>query len=240
MSPHETTELVPERELYELFERRRPQRDTFRAGIEERIAARREADASDGEDEDGPVLSSFWRRAAAFLPIDPIGGGVAGSAAGKVLGGKLLPAALALPAMVLASVFGGFLAGKRSLRRSTADAAPFDPTARRRAMKLGSPEYRALGPSRMLVSLIQFATILAFLVAWLFGGALALDVLTLVLVFSMAALVVMVRSLAALYVEETGSTGSKMVAARVLTSLGGHMQAGGQTRSVEKVKMVHN
>ena len=95
MSPHERIELVPEDELYELFETQRPQRDAFRAGIAERVAARNEANTGDAADEDGPVRSSFWRRAAAFLPIDPIGGAVAGSATGKVLGGKLLPAALA-------------------------------------------------------------------------------------------------------------------------------------------------
>ncbi len=42
----------------------------------------------------------------------------------------------------------------------------------------------------------------------------------------------MVRELAHLYVKSTGSTGSRIMAARILTSLGGHMQAGGQTRSV--------
>ena len=62
MSPHESIELVPEDELYELFETRRPQRDAFRAGIAERLAARNEADTDDAADEDGPVRSSFWRR----------------------------------------------------------------------------------------------------------------------------------------------------------------------------------
>lgn len=202
MSPREHVDLVPAEELYGLFAPHRPERAAFRAGIERRVAARAagrgdgEADENEPDVAEEPAHASFWRRAAAWLPLDPQGAALGGASVAKALGGKVLPAALALPALVLATAFGGFAAAARSLRRSKADAAPVDHDARRLLWKRGSQTNRTVGPKAALPLLIQFGAPAAFLVTWLLDRGLAIDLLTLVLVLSMAALCVSVRSFA--------------------------------------------
>ncbi|MEW6074051.1 MAG: hypothetical protein AB1726_15825 [Planctomycetota bacterium] len=193
MSLHEEVELVPEEELFGLLERRRPDPKAFRAGIEARIAVRRaEAERAEKVERKGPAepaRTSVWRRAGALLPIEPFGA-LIGPGPGKALLG-----ALALPALVLAAAFGGFVAGARSLQRSIAAALPVDPEARRRRRRQARQD-RSLRFASFLVALVHNGMILAFLATWLVGGGFAVDVVLGTLVVSMAALVATVRGFA--------------------------------------------
>ena len=184
------TELVPEEELYELFERRRPDPDAFRVGVEQRLEEQRRADEARGEDgEDNTLRAAFLKRAASFVPIDPLAGTLAGSALGKAVGTKLLPTVLALPALVIAATVGSFVAGARSLSRSIAGALPAEKSIPRSIKKDKIWGQRLLG--------VVFAGgLIAMLLAPLTGGQLAVDVLALMLLLSMASLVVMVRGFA--------------------------------------------
>ena len=79
MSPYDNEDLIAEDELRGLFARVRPEPEAFRSGIEQRIAEReaaRPADSNEGE-EDEPVRSSPWQRAAALLFADSASGGAA-------------------------------------------------------------------------------------------------------------------------------------------------------------------
>lgn len=203
MSPREPVELVPAEDLYGLFAPHRPERTAFRAGIERRIADRAEEGREDGGAGDEapgvaeePAHASFWRRVAAWLPLDPQGAALGGASLAKALGGKVLPAALALPALVLATAFGGFAAAARSLRRSSADSVPVDPEARRRPWERDIATSRGLGLGPVLPLVIQSGALVAFLITWLSGRSLAIDFLTLVLVLAMGALCLSVRSFA--------------------------------------------
>lgn len=190
MSPRENADMIAEEELYELFERRRPDARSFRAGIDARVAER--ADAPESEQGSDLVRSTLWRRVASVLPIDPFGELLAGSSLGKASASKLLPGFLALPALVLAAAFGAFVLGTRSLRRSTAGAVPVDRVARGSIWKHGSVASRAMGVGAPLISLIQFGAIFSLLATWAFGGSLAIDFLMALLLVSMFALVVTV------------------------------------------------
>jgi len=194
MSPKEKHELVAEDELYELFAPHRPQPEQFRAGVDESVAERE----ADGGALDSPALSGLWRRVAAYLPLDPLTGGLAGSAIGKAAAPKLLPAALALPALILAGALGGFLASARSLKHASQNSPP---------ARLGTPRARQSSTrlSSSWSSLLNFATLVSLAVTTWLGGGLAIDFLCLVLVISMGALVLTVRQLsrAALLSRET-------------------------------------
>ena len=63
---------------------------------------------------------AFWRRVAALLPFDPLTGGAAtGLAAAKTFGGKVVPAAFALPALVVLALVGSAVGAARSVQRAT-------------------------------------------------------------------------------------------------------------------------
>ena len=194
MSPRDESELIAEEELLGLFEPRRPRAADFRAGVQERIDALEEAAA---EPQEAPVESTWWRRVGGVLPIDPFGGALAGSALGKAFGGKLLPGVLALPVLLVAAAFGGFVMGARSLRRSTAGAQPVTRGSRGHPWKHGTAANRAMGAGGAAFNLIQFGSLVALGSTWLFGGSFAIDVLMSVLVLSMIALVATVANMRA-------------------------------------------
>jgi len=187
MSEHE---LLPESELRELFRPRRPEPEAFRAGVERRIAERREREAAarkDGEREDdaAPLRSVFLRRVAAWLPADPLTGAAAGSAAGKWVGVKLLPAALAFPALVLGTAVGGFVASLRSLRRSA-----------RGAVAQAAPGHRPAGSrGHWILNLISMLAPMVFLSASLLAASWTVDLLVGVLLLAMLGLALSARSL---------------------------------------------
>lgn len=120
MTPSDEAPLASEDELRELFRRRRPDPDAFRASIEERVRAARE---DDGAETGGPR----WKSAAAGVPLVIHAGAKAG-------GLKGLPAILLWPAALVAAAVGVFAFGARSVRDSAAaaDADPPRTTRRRR------------------------------------------------------------------------------------------------------------
>lgn len=109
------TESVTEAELVELFRRRRPDPEAFRARVAQRIREKeREPDSGSARE---PTLlgSELVRRVAAVLPLEPSSG----------LGfAKLLVTSLALPFVVLSATVAAFVAASRSVLRSTGSAQP--------------------------------------------------------------------------------------------------------------------
>lgn len=202
---------VERQEVADLFVRRRVDPAAFRARLEERIADRRAAapptaesgrdGANDGEldsqDSDPQALtqisaekhSAFWRRVAAVLPLDAATGGVAtGAAAAKLFGGKVLPAALAMPALIMAAIVGGFFSGAQALRRSRSSAVDVA-----EHVEAEDPRSESSGPSSSLVSLSLVAMALLFFTPWV--GIVA-DVCILAMIGSMLSLKGVVRGLA--------------------------------------------
>jgi hypothetical protein len=192
MTRSKEQELYPEDELARLFEPRRPDPAAFREGVNRRIEERRRAaDERREAERRAPLRSALLRRAAALLPIDP---GL-GATGGALAGAKWFPAALALPALVLASAFGAFAAGARALARTSGSALP-DVSPAKATWRPVRPVNSDMALGGRLIGFVQFGSLLAFAAAFLFGGHLAVDVLVGVLLVSMAALVVNVRGFA--------------------------------------------
>ena len=217
MSPRSESECIPESELYELFRPRRADPEAFRRGVERHVEAKRASgeEGSELKAAQEPRAPAWLRRAAALLPGDPLAGALGGAAAGKLAGAKFLPAALALPALLLGSALGAFAAGARSLRRSARDAQPYEPIAHGRWGR----HARANGDLLVGTSLLQamqFGSLLVLLVAPLLGGTWAVDALFLVLLVSMAALALSVRGFARAGLLERA--GVARLCAGVLTS----------------------
>ncbi|MEL6428576.1 MAG: hypothetical protein AAFR54_05310 [Planctomycetota bacterium] len=118
MTPSDEAPLASEDELHELFRRRRPDPDAFRASIEERVRAAR---ADDGAKANG----SRWKSAAAGVPLVIHAGAKAG-------GLKGLPAILLWPAALVAAAVGVFAFGARTVRDSAAAAEVESQGGRRR------------------------------------------------------------------------------------------------------------
>ena len=226
-------ELVPEDELVELLRARRPDPRAFREGVARRIDERRRAggEAAARDERDPTLRASLLRRVAALLGSDPAAV-LGGAAGGKLAASKVLPAALALPALLFASALGGLLAGARSLSRSARGAAPPDPSTAGRRRRWGTGGRPARGrrswalPDRdlalgsFLQGLISFGGLALFFAPFLLGARHAIDVLLLVLLVSMGALVVTVRGLArrgALVREEV----TRLCTGLLLATLGG-------------------
>lgn len=186
MNAVEDNDLVPEAELYELFRPRRPEADKFREAVERRIAEKqRERDELEARMQTSAWRTALARRAAAVLPPD---------VATALFGGKLLATALALPALVLASTVGAFVASTRSLARSKRDAAPA--TRANRLDREIQPLNRDMSVGRGLVFAIQGGAVLGMLAPLFLGGGHAIDVVVALLVISMAALTISVRGFA--------------------------------------------
>lgn len=204
MSEHDT---ISEGELVDLFRPRRVDPEAFRAGIEERLAKKRE----EGEEGDAEVRTveapGFLRRVAAWLPGDPLTGAAAGSAMGKWASVKLLPAALAAPAILLGSAFAAFFAGLHSLGHSARQALPAG-AHRRRSRGRPQPHW--------VLHLIQLVAPLVLFVPSFLGTTKVLDALLVLLVASMVGLVLSARGLAragALTRESIGDLGTGILAA---------------------------
>jgi len=202
MSPRPESECIPEAELVELFRPRRADPEAFRRGVQRHIAARRDSggggDGTQGARAEGAVKDAgggtWLRRAAAFLPGDPMVGALGGSAAGKLAGTKLFPAALAIPVLLLGTAAGAFAAGARSLKRSAREATPVDPA--RPGPGMGLPVNRELGLGSLTITALQLGGLALMFAAPYFGGAWAIDAIFVLLLVSMAALAISVRGLA--------------------------------------------
>ena len=119
MSAHENSEGIADEELYGLFESRRPDAESFRKGVKERIAELEEA-------QDEGNTHTFMGRVAGFFPLGSLGSALLGSGGGKLAAGKAVPTIVALPAIILITAIGGFVASTRSLRRTAEAAEPVD------------------------------------------------------------------------------------------------------------------
>ncbi len=187
MSGHEA-EVVPERELVELFRARRPDADAFRREVDRRIREK-EADAprTDGDPsrDTNSFRAEFVRRAAALFAFDPTG-----TSAG--LGGslKFVAAVFALPFAMLVASVGAFVAGLRSVGRSAARAS--EPHAGAQASKPAGMRY-AVGSG--LAQWMQSAGMVVVLCAVYVCAEWAMDLLALLLLLSTSALVLVVRGL---------------------------------------------
>ncbi|RKZ06838.1 hypothetical protein DRQ32_10695, partial [bacterium] len=120
-------------------------------------------------------------------------GGKAGSATIK-----WLYAALALPALVLASTVGGFVASVRSVKQQTRDAVPATAgpvhwSWRKRKIPALNDDLRRGG---ILMAIVNAGVLITLVLSFLAGGRVAIDVLTLVLLLAMGAVVLVVRGLA--------------------------------------------
>src|SRR5262249_14963830 len=154
-------ELVSEKELVELFRRRRPEPESFRREVERRLAEKqRETERRAEEERHRPLRTSFLRRVASLFPGDPLGGPAIGSAAGKGTAAKLLPSVLALPALMLGAALGGFAAGLRSLVRTSRRApAPRNPprTTSEGFLTIPDPTNRDLKLSGRLLTFLRIS-----------------------------------------------------------------------------------
>ncbi len=113
-----STKLTPADEtgdpLYEAYRDQRPDPGAFAQGVRERIARMNERTNSPAPGL--PQLPQRVRWAASLLPPWVVGAVPSGTGiAGKKVGFKLIPAALAMPAIVLVVLVGTFLMGVRSL-----------------------------------------------------------------------------------------------------------------------------
>lgn len=196
MNQHDQTGAVSEKDLTELFGAFAPDPDEFRDGVERRIAEkRRQLEADRKVRESSASKRHFLRRAAAVLPIDPMTGGLAGSAALKVM-----YTTLALPALVLGSSLGGFLLSLRSVKHEMNAAAPSSgrdssPAVLRHGRHLRKPLNRDMLIAGRLLAVVNCGLLLTLLISFLTGGRTAVDVLTLVLLIAMGSIVLMVRGL---------------------------------------------
>lgn len=183
---------ISEGELLELFRRRRPDPEAFRAGVARRIAER--AEEPEQEPEHDPDLrpdlrALAVRRAAALVALDPAGGATPLALA------KGLTAAALVPLFLVVLHVTGFVAGAAALKRSIERAQPVsgEPRAANVSAGRGSSSLRLGG---LLVALLQTLGAVLFLLPGLGGVHWALDLISLLFVLASAGLVLSVRGLA--------------------------------------------
>jgi len=178
---------IGEGELLELFRRRRPDPEAFRAGVARRIAER--AEEPDEAEERPDLRALALRRAAALVALDPAGG------ATPLALVKGLSAALLVPFLLVGLHVVSFVGGAAALRRSIERAQPVsgEPRPSTVSARRGSPSLR-IGFG--LVALLQVLGAVLFLLPGLGGVHWALDLLTLLFVLASAGLVLSVRGLA--------------------------------------------
>lgn len=191
MENNQGPEPISVQDLRGLFASRRPDPESFRAGVEKRIAQQR-ADQDGATDTGKPTgNTTFLRHVAAVLPMDPVLGAKAGSTTIKAL-----YTALALPALVLASVIGSFAASVRSVKRVSRQAVPASgKPVNWRKWRIQPLNDDLLRGGRLMV-VVHSGLLLSLLLSFLMGGHTAMDVLTIVLLIAMGAVVLVVRGLA--------------------------------------------
>lgn len=181
-------DTISEAELRELFRRRRPDAEAFRAEVARRIAER--AQESGQEPAERPDLRALAvRRAAALVALDPAGGATPLALA------KGLSAALLVPFLLVGLHVLSFVAGAAAVRRSIERAQPVtgEPRPATVSARRGSSSLRLGG---LLVALLQALGAVLFLLSGLGGVHWALDLLALLFVLASAGLVLSVRGLA--------------------------------------------
>lgn len=191
-STMDESERAIDRDLERFFAPRRCDADAFAAGVARRIAAA-PADATHHAGQSGggrhassvdatrvrPATPPRWpRRAAAWLPIE------AATLLGA--GGKALPFALALPALILASCALTLVGGFRSLRRDGT-------RARTQPSSEASGGKPVVEPGATALILLQIGPLPVMVASLWFGGERALDVWLFLIVVSMVALILLVR-----------------------------------------------
>jgi len=201
---------VSEAELLELFRRRRPEADQFRAGVERRLRERAQEAQEERAQRSEPrnLRAESVRRAAALVALDPAGPGATPLALGK-----MLSAALLVPFLLVALHVVSFLAGARELRRSIGTALPVRGEPKSSSVRLGEGS-RSLKLGALLVGLLQTGGALFVLLPALGGQSWALDGLALLFVVAAAGLVLSVRGFA-----ESGWLTPKQVTGLVTTLL---------------------
>ncbi|MBM3977064.1 MAG: hypothetical protein FJ299_08750 [Planctomycetes bacterium] len=182
MSDASEAGLLPEDELRGLFAPERPDPRAFEAAVRARIAERE----ARGEEPAQPP-SRLVRWAAGILPPD-VGLAVLAKPSGVLT-------TLALPVLVLASSFGVFFAGKRSIERSAAEAAP--PSARearpRRWLSMSTVD-SPWGPTIRIAQ--QYGFLAVLFAPLVLGGAHSFDIVALLLLGAMGLLALEVRRMA--------------------------------------------
>ncbi len=171
-----------ERELRELLAPRRPDAARFREAVARRVAELERAPKLSEAPSDG------LRKAAALLP--PELGAIATGA------GKAWSAALLLPALALASLFGAFFASARSIGRSTRDAGPSAQNFSRSNRQLPLPRNSAWRWGSILIVAVQFGALALVAGPGLLGGARVVERVVGLVVHSMLTLALHVRGLA--------------------------------------------
>lgn len=183
-TPKDAADQAIDRDLRRLFAPRRCDADEFAAGVARRIAAapeesvRGDASPSDARSATAPAQPMWQRRAAAWLPVE--------AAALLGVGGKAIPAVLAIPALILASCALALVGGLRSLRRDGAHARS-EPSSESFG---GKP---APQPGATALILFQFGPLVVLLASLWFGGERALDLWLALIVTSMVALTLLAR-----------------------------------------------
>jgi len=182
MSSERDLASVEERELRELLRPHRPDPARFREAVARRVADLERAPEAPEAQSDG------WRKAAALLPPD-----LAAIALGS---GKAWSAALLLPALALASVFGAFFASARSIDRSTRDAAPATADVNQRGARLPLPRNSPMRWGTVLNSAVQFGALAMVVAPVLLGSTRVVEVIVGLMALSMLTLALHVRGLA--------------------------------------------
>jgi hypothetical protein len=198
---------VSEAELLELFRRRRPDADEFRAGVERRLRERAQEQGA-RQNEPRNLRAESVRKAAALVALDPAGPGATPFALGK-----MLSAALLVPFLLVALHVVSFLAGARELRRSIGTSLPVRSEPKTSAVRV-SEGSRSLKLGALLVGLLQTGGALFVLLPALGGQSWAMDALALLFVVAAAGLVLSVRGFA-----ESGWLTPKQVTGLVTTLL---------------------
>lgn len=168
-----------EAELRRMFAPERPEPAAFERRVRERIRER-ESGASSSE----PTRLVRW--AAGLLPPD------VGLALLAKPGGVLTT--LSLPVLLVASGFGAFAAGKRSIEKSAREAAPS--TAPEPRQTWNDFPVSPTGWGWVLHALVRFSYLPLVFAPLVLGGAHAVDLLALLLLASMGLLAWQVRAMA--------------------------------------------
>ncbi|TAJ24893.1 MAG: hypothetical protein EPO68_00765 [Planctomycetota bacterium] len=189
MSEPSEPDLQLETELRQKLAPHRPDPEAFERRVRERIRERENQPRVETREP-----SRFVRWAAAVLPPD------IGLALLAKQGGFL--STLALPVLVVASGFGAFIAGKRSIEKSARESAP--PTAPE-PNRWKMAKARSLQRESLIHVLLQFGVLLVIAAPLLFGGARAFDIVALLLAASMGLLAFEVRWLARAGLMRRGS-----------------------------------
>ncbi|MBI5431852.1 MAG: hypothetical protein HZA52_03360 [Planctomycetes bacterium] len=194
MSEEPNVELTSEDDLRALLAPHRPDPRAFETKVKARIAER----VARGDTERAEP-SRLVRWAASVLPPD-VGCALLAKKAG-------LATTLVLPALILASSFGAFVASKRSIERSSRDAEP--PTAPEPKWNARPPTLnRDLVRSGRWLTLLRYGSLLTMIAPALVGGAHAIDITVGLLLGAMGVLALSVRGLASAGLMRRGTLAS--------------------------------